>query len=515
MTKPAPANHQPLDQGATPPPPPPGSVPYHGTTVSPDAASPAGNKPEQFWTRTPAPFSALLVIIGTAVALDLAVQSEVSSLVGLLGVLGCAGVVHLSARRPGRGLYIGLGLIGLLATNLVLRTSAWVIAPTWIAILALLLLVAQAHVISSRPFTLILVGIQWFENTVTSFGWMTERIVEESREGKVQFRALMRGLMTALAIGTMLALLLAAADSVFASLLSGIGGSNFWGHLILIGGFTLAVAGLGASASSDKSLPELGVPGVRLGIEGLMGLMAMNLVLGTWCLTQLFVALGHADETLRANGLTRAEYARRGFFQLVVVAVVVVGLLNLLDRVTKRQSQKAERLFAGFAILATLETLVLVAVTYGRLDFYMDAFGLTMLRLSVACFLAWLAVVMVFVALRLVGVGRDHNWTAAASLILAAATTVGFGWVNPEGMVTDFNISRARSLDLDVEYLTTLSADSQPRLISALDELGPEEGREITDALCRKGLEPRTYGFLGWNLGHQRAEQSRTLLVCN
>lgn len=480
---------------------------------------PCGASPSELefgvWNRNPAPLNAIAVIVGGGMAMDLAVRSSLASLVGLIAVFCCVGMVVLLARSPGPRLYLLLGLVVLLSTNLVLRTSAWVIAPTAIAIGALLLLAAQEHVVSSKPFTLLLVYFRWIDNTFTSLGWLAETASNRSRTDDFQLRAIIRGTATALAIATLLALLLAAADSVFASLLGGIGGSNFWGHLVLIAAFTLAFAGLGAAASSDKPLPVVGYSGPRFGVEGLMGLAAMNSVLGVWCGTQLFVVLGHADETLMAKGLSRAEYARRGFFELVVVVIVVVGLLNILDRVTERNSPQSNRWFVSLGIGATLETLVLVAVTYGRLDFYMDEFGLTMLRLSVACFLGWLAVVLVFVALRLVGVGANRNWTAAASLILAATTTVGFGWTNPEALVTKFNVARTGSVEVDVQYLANLSADAQPELIQSLGALSPHAAKEVAAYLCENPLQPTKYGLLGLNLNHRQAERARASLACN
>ena len=460
----------------------------------------------------------MALVVTAAIMANLAVQSSVASLLGTLATLGAVGVVLLTSSKSDRNQYLTLGLVGLLATNLFLRTSPWVAAPTILAIGAFLLLAAQSHLPRAQSFVLVKAGIRWFENLFASIPWLVSPIVESSRKDELQVQSLVRGLATAAVIGTLLVALLAAADSVFASLFGDFFDGGFLTHVLLIGVLAIPLASLGASASSDKPMVDLEFGVRRFGIEGFMGLVTINAVLGLWCATQLFVALGHADRILETEGLTRAEYARKGFFELVVVAVIVVLLLSALDRITERTSTRSKQIFIGLGVFGALETIVLVGITYSKLDFYMDAFGLTMLRLSVACFLGWLAVVLLFVAARLAGLGGDRGWTATASLVLAALATVGFGWVNPEARVASYNLTSHISdttgtVDLDTRYLTDLSADAQPTVIAHLGQLDQSRVQEITRQLCAQALRETKYLF-DWNLSHSLAGDAREQLNC-
>lgn len=467
------------------------------------------------WPRAPASAAVLCLVVVTALALNLASQSHMASVAGAIAATGCAAVVLTTTSNRSREVYGALALVVLLSLNLILRTSAWVTVPTLLALSTFILLAASAHVFASRPFVVLRVGFRWLENLIMhSVPWLTRPAIEASRRDSVQLRSVVRGGVIAVGIGSLLVLLLAAADSVFAALLGGLADSSVWSHIFLVVVFTILVGAIGATASSSEPLPDAEPKLGRFGVEGFMGLVTINAVLATWCATQLFVALGQADQILQTEGLTRAEYARRGFFELVAVAVVVVALLNLLERFTERTSRRANQLFTGLGILAVLETIVLVAITYGRLDFYMDAFGLTMLRLSVACFLGWLAAVLLLVAVRLANVGGTNNWTAMASLTLAGLITVGFGWANPEAVVTNYNTGQSASALVDGQYLASLSADAQPALIDNIDSLDPAAVRSIKAQLCRPEPASNTYWVFSWNWSRSKADSARSTLSC-
>src|SRR4029453_9464446 len=85
---------------------------------------------------------------------------------------------------------------------------------------------------------------------------------------------------------------------------------------------------------------------------------------------------------------TYADYARRGFFELLAVAFAVGGLVLALETFVARR---------GLAYLCSLIgliglTLVVLASAYLRLRLYQDAYGWTELRFYVLAAIAWLAI---------------------------------------------------------------------------------------------------------------------------
>ncbi|HYF46289.1 MAG TPA: DUF4173 domain-containing protein, partial [Acidimicrobiales bacterium] len=208
-------------------------------------------------------------------------------------------------------------------------------------------------------------------------------------------------------------------------------------------------------------------------------------------------------------GLTYAEYARTGFFQLLAVA----GLTLLLLLGVRGNVRPADGPRRGLLVLAeatVVLTLVIVGVAVRRLDLYDDVFGLTMLRLSSTVAAWWIGAVFVLVGLALVGVRRGHDWLAGAVLVTTVVTVVGFNAVDPEALVVRHNVARdAGEVPVDLSYLVELSDDALPALEAALDDLEPDAERATVGAICRTGDHDPDGGFLAWNLSAARAEEVR------
>src|SRR6185369_12642068 len=80
-------------------------------------------------------------------------------------------------------------------------------------------------------------------------------------------------------------------------------------------------------------------PPVRLGaIESATILVAVDVLFAIFVLLQIAYLFGGQD-TLAATGLPYAQYARRGFFELVWVAVLAGGLLATVHAVAARRSR--------------------------------------------------------------------------------------------------------------------------------------------------------------------------------
>jgi len=109
-------------------------------------------------------------------------------------------------------------------------------------------------------------------------------------------------------------------------------------------------------------------------------------------LTYLFG--GKANISLQ--GFTYAEYARRGFFELITVAAI--SLLLLLG-VEKYVVKKEATHFGEFKILGTalvIQVGLIMASALRRLSLYEQAYGFTVLRLYSHVFIIFLAVVFGF-----------------------------------------------------------------------------------------------------------------------
>ena len=90
--------------------------------------------------------------------------------------------------------------------------------------------------------------------------------------------------------------------------------------------------------------------------------------------------------------LTYAEYARRGFFELITVSGLVLPMLMAADWALSAQKQAAIRAFRIMSVVQLILVGLIMVSAAKRLLLYHDAYGLSESRLYAAAVLAWVAV---------------------------------------------------------------------------------------------------------------------------
>lgn len=265
-------------------------------------------------------------------------------------------------------------------------------------------------------------------------------------------------------------LLLSRADPVFASLfaLPTLDPERIITHVIITGAFAWWSAGWMRGAllgSRWRAAPPPQLP-VRLGmVEVSTSLGAVIVLFAVFVALQLRWLFGGAEVVLATTGLTVAEYARRGFFELVVVTLLVLPLiltthaLAANDAVARRHRQLASGLAALLAAI--------IASALLRMRLYVAYFGLTTDRLYATVLMVWLAVILVALALTVLR-GRSRPF-AAAAVLSGFATLLVLNAMNPERVVARVNLGRAPgATGIDWAYLARLSGDAAPDVARAL-----------------------------------------------
>jgi hypothetical protein len=221
-----------------------------------------------------------------------------------------------------------------------------------------------------------------------------------------------------------------------------------------------------------------------------------------------FVAIGAAasfggDEYVqRTAGLTYAEYARQGFWQLLAVTVLTLLVLALAAKVARRETA-TDRLWIRILLgLLAVLTLAIVASAINRMSLYEQTYGFTVLRLLVSVCEAWLG--LVFVMVLAAGVRLRASWLPRAMVASAALALVGLVAANPDYLIARQNVLRYESQHrIDLWYLEELSADAVPAFESLPKQIRDCVVRDIDRRLDDQGPdEPRQ-----WNLGRVRARQ--------
>ena len=156
-------------------------------------------------------------------------------------------------------------------------------------------------------------------------------------------------------------------------------------------------------------LPRL--RGLLSSTAGATTLLAVDALFVFFVALQIAYLFGGID-TLNATGLTYSSYARRGFFELIAVAVLAGSLLFAVELVVSKRT----RFYVGAALTLALATLVIVVSAAYRMQLYQLAYGWTEQRFYALAGIAWLGAGGACAA---VLVGRDATrWLphAAASV---------------------------------------------------------------------------------------------------
>jgi uncharacterized protein DUF4153 len=313
------------------------------------------------------------------------------------------------------------------------------------------------------------------------------------------------GALVAVPILAVVVALLASADAVFARLvLPDLDPWPVTGHLCLIGVFAVCVLAAAAAAAGDA---DDGARTGRLGsveIVTMLGLAAG--VLALFVASQLLALTDAGRRLIEDSGVTPAQYARSGFFQLCWATAVLAAFLAVVRAVAAPHvlARPFVRVLAG--LVPTL-ALGLVVVSLRRMQFYDRAFGLTMLRLWVVGGALWLGGLLVMMALHDAGVGSRRRWVLGGAGVWAVALVSIASVGNPEAFVVHHNVARARSGRVfDAPYLVTLSDDAVPALADELTHASPALRAQLELTL---GCDRRASGVATRNLAVGRAARIR------
>ncbi len=318
----------------------------------------------------------------------------------------------------------------------------------------------------------------------------------------------LRALLITAPLVLVFTVLLSRADPVFASVfkLPEIDVEVLVSHVFIAGAFAWWSAGFVRGAllgvARRPALPEQ-LP-VRLGLaEITTSLGAVIVLFAIFVALQLRWLFGGADVVLATTGLTVAEYARRGFFELVGVAVLVAPMilgtraLVVDDKVIRRHRQ------LSLALIVLLGPIVASAML--RMKLYVGHYGLTTDRLYATALMAWLGFVFVAMAGTVL-----RGWArpfAAMAMLSGFVTLFTLNAINPDLLVARVNLGRSSSArSVDYVYLARLSGDAVPTVVNALKTSAP------SPASCEaaRRLQSRWPGNedAPWNLGARRGRES-------
>ncbi len=329
-----------------------------------------------------------------------------------------------------------------------------------------------------------------------------------------QAPAIGRGLLIAFPLLIVFGGLFAAADSVFGDLADRLFSTlteNLLRHLFLtflIGwltcGFlrgTLLANELTLHSRERPRFLYLGI--IEIGIVlGLLDLLFLAFVI-----IQFRYFFGGAATVVETTGLTYAEYARRGFFELVTVASLALPLLLLAHWLLRKESPNHERIYRALAGVMLVMLAVIMISAVQRMRLYQSEYGLTELRLYTTAFMAWLAIVFLWFASTVL-CGKRERFVFGA--LVAAWLVIGYlHLLNPDALIVRTNIGRlSAGRSFDAKYVTSLSADAIPSLTAALPNLSQKDRCLIATRLLKRWPPSAPVDWRSWSWARATAQQA-------
>jgi hypothetical protein len=395
------------------------------------------------------------------------------------------------------------------AATLALLAVGFVRAAEWLFVLCVVaacvtgsLAVVGGRTAKSVLYEVFAVPIE----ALSALPWLRRAVRERAEGGDSEKRR--RIGLSVLASAAVLAVfvpLLSGADATFARLVESMvpvqdtGTVVGWIFAFGLGG--LGVVGACYLIASPPPPADDNLPRRRLThrVEWTLPLGVLTALFALFVAIRLVVLFGGDEYMRRTAGLTAAEYARGGFWQLCVTTVLTLALVGAALRWAPRNTT-ADRIWQR-ALLGALSglSLVLVASALARMWTYQQAYGFTVLRLLVEACEIWLGAVFVLVLISLVRL--RPSWLPRAAVGAAAAALLALGALDPERFIADRNIDRAEhGMPLDTFYLSRFSADVVPAA-ERLPE--PQRSCVLRDVAARLGDD----GWNAWNLSRSAARE--------
>lgn len=326
---------------------------------------------------------------------------------------------------------------------------------------------------------------------------------------------LARGILLASPIVIIFALILSSADLMFAEVLRRLLPVDFvdfirrlmiHGTVALFVGFML-FGGLAYVVWREEHSKKASVPAISFSIPSVMGLTesavvlnAVNFLFAAFVVIQIPYLFG-GQLNIDLGNVTYADYARRGFGELVFTSVLVLGMLLALGALTRRETPRQKAVFNLSSTLMVGLTVVMLVSAFKRLLLYEEAYGFTEMRVYPHVFMVWLALLLGWFLVTLwLKPGRF-----AVGLVVACIGFVGtLDVMNVDGFIAQQNIRRYELMGadafrdnpndmfyerIDASYLATLSDDAIPALVAGVERLQGEPKRQLEEYLSARRSE--------------------------
>lgn len=219
--------------------------------------------------------------------------------------------------------------------------------------------------------------------------------------------------------------------------------------------------------------------------------------------TYLFGSIG----ALLPEGVTYAEYARRGFFELVAVTIINVGILTSIINFTKNDNVIIARVLKILNSLLIVSTMVMLLSAHFRMSLYEKEYGYTYLRVFTHAFMIFIFVILVAT---LIKVWMKKFSLLKSYIVVALIAYLSINYFNVDAFIADNNIRRFEANNgkmIDIYYINSLSDDAVPYMVKLLDNQNEQVAVKVKNNLISRKIKLASKNdWQSFNLSKYRAK---------
>ncbi len=306
-------------------------------------------------------------------------------------------------------------------------------------------------------------------STMGNIGVSLKSLFSNSNGNKKSIGKIMFGLLCALPVLVIIVPLLLSDDAfsgMMSSIFVGLGNSVLIVFKIVFGvGLSILVVSYGLSLkfgrfSNAKESNLVGIDNTYI----ISFLSAISVCYLLYLFSQLAYFFSAFNGFLPNQDITYSEYARKGFFEMCIIAVINLTLVFLSMLFSKKQGGKV---CVGIRVMTTfiaIFTLIIIATAISKMVLYIGEYGMTVLRITTSAFMIFLAVAFLSVILRIYI--KNIN-IAKTVLVTAGIIILLLGTVNVNGVCAEYNYDAYKSKKLqniNAEDMYKLGDDGIPYL---------------------------------------------------
>lgn len=160
------------------------------------------------------------------------------------------------------------------------------------------------------------------------------------------------------------------------------------------------------------------------------------------------------------EGYSYAEYARKGFFELLAIVIINLAVIAVINLIAKSGGENKPIALKIYSIAICFFTLVIIASALSKMVMYISVYGLTQLRL----YTGWFMILCTFIFVMIIIKQARFKFPIAKGITVVF--TLMFAvlcFSRPDAVIAKYNTEMSRSGKLeyyDQSYLLTLSDDA-------------------------------------------------------